>query len=193
MESRRPTSPNVPDAGVRERPGPCLGDLRELRAWRLRQMLKAQGIELSASTEVIVQSPAGEQKLTLVPDVARNLGPRWLVRCPNCGVARLKLYWGTAGRRFACRKCLHMRSARDRFRKNRLIAPLLRLLADELDGGRRGGAGGRRHDADGDAGDTLVAEVGAMLRGVSLGSGVEGSHGGSAECPDEQGEEGERA
>lgn len=189
MDNRRPTSATAHAVSTRERPGPCLGELRELRACRLREVLRTQGRELKDPTQVVVQSPSGEQTLTLVPDGNRNLGPRWLIVAPCCGKARLALFWDPSGKRFGCRRCLNLRSARDRFRRNALIAPLLRLLADGLDGGRRGGAAGGRRATRNDSRSVSEAEIEASVRELMSVFGPEGLHGGPAAGLHDKGDE----
>ena len=137
---------------------------------------------------MVVQSPIGEQELTLVPDAARALGPRWLIVAPCCGTPLLRLYWDAQAKRFGCRRCLDVRSVRDRLRKNALVAPLLRLLADELDGGRRGRVPRGRCAGRGEPVDALGAEIEASLMELMRVPGTEGSHVGSAACQDEQGD-----
>jgi hypothetical protein len=184
MNSGQPISAKTTTGRTGERLGACLGELAELRACRLREVLRTQGVELKEATRVVVQSPLGEQELTLVPDAARALGPRWLIVAPCCGKARLTLYWDPQAKRFGCRRCLDVRSARDRLRKNTLIAPLLRLLADELDGGRRGRATGGRRAERAESGNALGAEIEAQLRELMKVPGTEGTHGESAACQD---------
>ncbi len=174
MGSTPRTDVRTTGSGVTERLGACLGEVAEIRACRLREMLRAQGVELTGPTKVSIQSPGGEQEITLVPDVIRILAPRWLIVAPCCGKRRLALYWHPIEKRFGCRLCMDVRSARDRLRNNSVLAPLLQSLGSRAGGRRRSPAGDARVDAGVQEGD-VPAEVEARVGELMRVSGAEGN------------------
>jgi hypothetical protein len=113
---------------TREQRSLCLGEVPELRARQVRRMLQKQGLDPKGPTVVAVETAHGRQVVRLVPDADRHIGARWVIVAPCCGRRRLALFWDEAHRQWGCRRCLDVRSPRDRFRLDPVFVAMRPLL-----------------------------------------------------------------